>query len=309
VQIYCGWVARWSWSGKTLQIASIRGGTGFFIHPDGYILTSAHVVVSMMESPQRLKTLAGTGLLQAFLKANGYGQDEDSQRLLLDRIRQGQLAEPQLVELRRVNVVVLPGGGRFPFQVRSFGVPLGQEGPEVLTGRDVAVLKVDVHDAPTLRLGSSAAVPSGTAVSILAYPPATESDALDESSRPEAAAKVLAVTDADLFIPILTFVFGEAQLGGPAAVVSTARLGGNAGVPQDPRRVMARLVKECVHELGHTFGLIHCGLPRCAMARSPSLVEVDAKASTLCGDCRVRFTDLRRAAAPGRPGMQESGGA
>src|SRR5512140_3353247 len=42
--------------------------------------------------------------------------------------------------------------------------------------------------------------------------------------RPQDADRVLALTDVDLFMPVLTFVFGEAQLGGAAAVVSTARL-------------------------------------------------------------------------------------
>ena len=36
--------------------------------------------------------------------------------------------------------------------------------------------------------------------------------------------KILGITDVDLFIPILTHVYGEAQLGGKAAIVSTFRL-------------------------------------------------------------------------------------
>ena len=73
--------------------------------------------------------------------------------------------------------------------------------------------------------------------------------------------RVLAVTDVDLFIPVLTFVYGEAQLGGRAAVVSTARLSVEPRAPTTPA-VARRLVKETVHELGHTFGLLHCDAPR-----------------------------------------------
>src|ERR1700687_4671071 len=36
--------------------------------------------------------------------------------------------------------------------------------------------------------------------------------------------RVLGVGAVDLYIPILTFVFGEAQMGGPCAVLSTNRL-------------------------------------------------------------------------------------
>jgi archaemetzincin len=95
------------------------------------------------------------------------------------------------------------------------------------------------------------------------------------------------VTDVDLFIPVLTFVFGEATLDGDVAVVSTARLADENG----DRYLAARLAKESVHELGHTFGLIHCGDARCAMARSASLAHVDVKRAALCGDCRVRLRE------------------
>jgi archaemetzincin len=104
--------------------------------------------------------------------------------------------------------------------------------------------------------------------------------------------RVLGVTDVDLFIPILTFVFGEAQLGGRAAVVSTARLMDAPFVPGTQARVALRLEKEAVHELGHTFGLLHCPDPRCAMARSPSLRHVDAKTPALCRECRERSREL-----------------
>jgi len=97
--------------------------------------------------------------------------------------------------------------------------------------------------------------------------------------------RILGVTDVDLFIPVLTFVFGEAQLDGPAAVVSTMRL--SQGVSR--ATAMSRLVKECVHEVGHTFGLVHCGLVGCVMTRSASVRAVDAKRARLCPECRVRY--------------------
>jgi archaemetzincin len=100
--------------------------------------------------------------------------------------------------------------------------------------------------------------------------------------------KVLAVTDQDLFIPILTFVFGEAQLGGRAAVVSTARLG-EPGLP-DPRVALERLAKEAVHEIGHCFGLVHCESPGCVMGRSPAVRDVDRKRGEFCKTCRTRVT-------------------
>jgi archaemetzincin len=104
--------------------------------------------------------------------------------------------------------------------------------------------------------------------------------------RPSGADRLLGVTDVDLFIPVLTFVFGEAQLGGHAALVSTARLREGHEPPDVVRR---RIVKECVHEVGHTFGLLHCSDVRCVMSRSVSVLNVDTKDGELCEDCRTRF--------------------
>jgi archaemetzincin len=100
--------------------------------------------------------------------------------------------------------------------------------------------------------------------------------------------RLLGVTDVDLFIPVLTFVFGEAQLGGRAAIVSLARLTEAA----DHSRLAARLCKEAVHELGHTFGLVHCAAQACVMSRSPGLNAVDLKTDRLCADCRIRYREL-----------------
>lgn len=111
--------------------------------------------------------------------------------------------------------------------------------------------------------------------------------------RPEDALKVLSLTDGDLFIPVLTFVFGEAQVGGVAGVVSTARLGPEFyGLPPDPARFRARLEKECLHELGHTFGLVHCRRPGCVMAASLTVLDVDAKQGAFCPDCRARLREM-----------------
>ena len=113
-----------------------------------------------------------------------------------------------------------------------------------------------------------------------------------DSRLPADESKVLALTDADLFIPILTFVFGEAQLGGRAAVVSSARLQEAAAAA--PALLAARLAKEAAHELGHTFGLLHCDRAWCVMSRSASLLDVDRKGPELCQDCRSRLADARR---------------
>ena len=111
---------------------------------------------------------------------------------------------------------------------------------------------------------------------------------------PPGAVKVLGITEVDLFIPILTYVFGEAQLGGVACIVSTCRLNaaGMAGNAQGVFR--ERMVKEAIHELGHTFKLRHCQEKACIMHYCRSTQDVDCKTNALCRYCRVLVEDERK---------------
>lgn len=101
--------------------------------------------------------------------------------------------------------------------------------------------------------------------------------------------RMLAVTAVDLYIPILTFVFGEAQVGGPCALVSLHRLRQEFyGLAPDEDLLRHRLLKEAVHEIGHTLNLTHCEDYQCAMAPSHAVEWIDLKDSTLCGSCQAR---------------------
>lgn len=102
--------------------------------------------------------------------------------------------------------------------------------------------------------------------------------------------KLLAVVSEDLFIPILTFVFGEAQLRGGTGVVSYHRLlNERYGLPPDAHLLQSRLEKEAVHELGHAFGLVHCALQDCVMHASTYVEDIDYKGGGFCPLCRVEL--------------------
>lgn len=101
--------------------------------------------------------------------------------------------------------------------------------------------------------------------------------------------RILGVASVDLYIPILTFVFGEAQMGGPCAVVSAYRLHQEFyGLPEDEELFGQRLLKEAVHEIGHTLDLTHCHDYTCAMSPSHAVEWIDLKESTLCAACTSR---------------------
>ena len=102
--------------------------------------------------------------------------------------------------------------------------------------------------------------------------------------------KLLAVTERDLFIPVLTFVYGQAQLSGRVAVISLARLRQEFyGLPPNREIFLERAYKEALHEVGHTFGLVHCADRNCAMALGTNIRQIDSKRAAFCASCAARF--------------------
>jgi archaemetzincin len=111
------------------------------------------------------------------------------------------------------------------------------------------------------------------------------------AAAPDHALKVLAITTNDLFIPILTHVYGEAQLGGRACIISACRLDEGLPLGQLNELSQKRLIKEALHELGHTFNLRHCPDRGCCMHYCRSLRDVDRKSEHLCRHCTVLLAD------------------
>jgi archaemetzincin len=105
--------------------------------------------------------------------------------------------------------------------------------------------------------------------------------------QPPRADKTLAVTERDLYVEGLNFVFGEADVRSGICIVSLARLRQSFyGLPDNPALFFDRALKEAVHELGHLYRYPHCPNPECVMHFSNSLTDTDRKSSNFCGRCR-----------------------
>lgn len=103
---------------------------------------------------------------------------------------------------------------------------------------------------------------------------------------PDPNSRLLGLTEQDLYVPVLSYVFGEAQLGGRAAVVSVHRFRNEFyGLPPDRAVLKDRLIRETIHELGHTWGLYHCLEPECVMHPCSYAEEIDLKSSRFCDQC------------------------
>ena len=143
---------------------------------------------------------------------------------------------------------------------------------ERILGRQVALSGGSVDVAPALDLVRRQYLASRV-LEILSDPP------------PRRGVRRIGVTHLDLFLPVFTHLCGYAQLGGEVGVVSTFRIYPESGA--DPELLLERTVKEILHELGHTLGLVHCLAPWCAMHPSRWPEEIDLKDLAYCPACAL----------------------
>jgi archaemetzincin len=105
--------------------------------------------------------------------------------------------------------------------------------------------------------------------------------------------KTIGLFNVDLFIPILTYIFGQAFLNGRAGIASQYRLNNDRyGISADEKLILERFKKEVIHELGHTFGLIHCYISTCVMRSSTYVEDIDQKNVNLCMSCRNEIKSI-----------------
>jgi len=113
--------------------------------------------------------------------------------------------------------------------------------------------------------------------------------ALDSFITPDSL-KTIGLFSVDLYIPILTYIFGQAALGGRSGIASCYRLYNERyGLPADKNLLIERFIKEVIHELGHNFGLIHCQDPLCVMKSSTYVEDIDLKEWHMCHSCRSKL--------------------
>src|SRR5437764_2736636 len=202
VRILDGYIGQVFWPGdsKTYQVPLVSSGSGSFINPSGYIATNAHVTNATHDGDDKAKE----AILVAFAKKYS-GGDLEKARYIYSNAR--------LTGLTHIHHVLLPNGDNFQFEIKSFGAPVGE-------GKDVSIIKIEVKNAPVLKLGDSDKVKLQDHITVFGYPGAADTGVLDQKSILEAS-----ITDGKVSAK------KNSQDGAPVLQVSAPTTHGNSGGP------------------------------------------------------------------------------
>lgn len=200
---------------RAFNVSAIGLGSGFFISSNGYIATNAHVVSMTKEGEQKMRETLFWQMVQQIAQA--LNRDPRSfSRQEINHLNQYS----ELQNFQKVHHVIIPDGTALPFEIKQYGAPTGEGADQ---GKDVAILKIEVRNAPILKLADSDRVQLQDHVTVIGYPGAADtfsSGLLSQKSALEAT-----INDGKISAR------KQAASGAPILQTSTPATHGNSGGP------------------------------------------------------------------------------
>lgn len=200
------------YQGQTYNVSAIALGSGFFISSNGYIATNAHVVSMTHDGEDKAKQALFYQMVQQI--AQQYGKDPRS--LNTNFIEQYS----RLQNFQLFHHVIIPDGSAFPFEIKQYGAPTGESNDQ---GKDVAIVKIEVKNAPILKLGDSDKVQLQDHVTVIGYPGAA--DTFNSGLLSQRSALEATINDGKISAK------KQATSGAPILQTNTAATHGNSGGP------------------------------------------------------------------------------
>src|SRR5215813_13994768 len=177
VRIIDGYVGKVYWQriNQSYEVSYGGSGSGSFIDPNGYIATNAHVTSLTHDGEDKAREklfVQFIQLLQQALRKQGRELSRDDISTIANEV--------QVQVTNHIHNVLLPDGSTYPFEIKAFGAPVGE-------GKDISIIKIELKNAPILKIGDSEKVQLQDHITVFGYPGAADTDLLAPKSALEAS--------------------------------------------------------------------------------------------------------------------------